>query len=80
VSRFAELDAQLSTATIKCKLCRELEQLAEEDAAYIRAMLAAPLAVKGHKHISAVLKAGGVDVSDSTVATCRNGGHQADAA
>lgn len=76
-SKFAEIDAELSSPAIKCKLCALITDMDGEDADYVRAMLRQPVKVKGHKHIATVLGRGGVDVSSSTVGACRTAGHQA---
>lgn len=78
-SRFADIDAELSRPLIRCKLCRVIAELDDEDAAYIRGMLNQPVAVKGHKHIATVLERGGIPLSESTVGSCRAGRHQAPA-
>lgn len=77
-SRFAELDAELSRSTVKCKVCRVISELPAEDAAYVRQMMAQPVAEKGHAHIARVLAAGGVIVSTSTLGDCRTARHQRD--
>lgn len=77
MSRFAQIDAELSKSAINCKLCRALAELADEDVTYIRSLMAQDVTVKGHEHIARVLAAGDVKVSSSTVGKCRTEGHQA---
>jgi hypothetical protein len=71
MSRFAEYDAELSRPAVNCKLCREVDALDDEDAAFVRSLLEQPVTVKGHAHIARVLKAGGVSVSVDTIEKCR---------
>ena len=77
----AEIDEELSKPSVKCKLCRLLDGLEDErpdDAAFLRAMLRAPQAVKGNAHIARVIKGGtdgGVTIGETTIARCR-AGHQ----
>jgi hypothetical protein len=77
-SRFAEFDAELSRSTVKCKVCRTISGLPAEDAAYVRQMMAQPVAEKGHAHIARVLAAGGVVIHPSTLGDCRMARHQRD--
>jgi hypothetical protein len=75
-SRFAQLDEELSRATVKCKVCRVIADLPAEDAEYVRSMMAQPVGEKGHQHIARVLAAGGVVVNPSTLGDCRSARHQ----
>lgn len=73
VSRFAELEASVSPQRpTGCKTCRWLRDAPAEDAEFIRSLLDAPVEVKGHKHISQVLAAGGVRISEDAVRNHRN--------
>ncbi len=73
-SRFAELDAFVATSQrpSDCKTCRWLRTAPVEDADFIRTLLNAPVEVKGHKHISQVLAAGGVQISEDAVRNHRS--------
>lgn len=66
-SRFAALEATIQPRATGCKMCRWLASAPAEDAEFIRSLLDAPMEVKGHKHISNVLAAGGVRISDDAV-------------
>lgn len=66
-SRFAALEASIAPHPTGCKMCRWLADAPDEDAEFIRSLLGAPIDVKGHKHISRVLAAGGVQMSDDAV-------------
>ena len=66
-SRFAAFDAARSEHKTSCLLCTWLEDAPREDAAYIGALLTAPLKVKGHEHIAKVLADGGVKISADVV-------------
>lgn len=66
-SKFAAIEASLQPNPSACLTCAWLRDAPEEDAEYITALLASPVKVKGHKHISNVLAGDGVNISEDAI-------------